>query len=369
MKILALEPYFGGSHKAFLDGWVGASRHEFTVLTLPPHSWKWRMRAGGAIFADKLKQLEDNRFDVIFCSDMLNLAEFKGLLPPNLAAIPTVVYFHENQLTYPFRFESERDYQFVLTNTTTALAADAVWFNSAFHRDEFLYELRKFLKRMPGNELNGAPAAIGTKCSIHPPGIDPLPVKSKRAPGPARILWAARWEHDKNPEDFFAAINILKTKGLDFRISVIGEQFKDIPEVFDSAKTEFADTIDRWGYQEDREDYINALCESDIFVSTANHEFFGISVVEAIAAGAYPLLPERLSYPQIIANIETDRPGEFFYDGTVKQLANKLYDLIKRAQDGKLWADENIGVAAIKKFYWPTLSKTMDDAIESSATN
>ncbi len=364
MKILALEPYFGGSHKAFLDGWVGASRHEFRLLTLPAHSWKWRMRAGAPIFADKFKQLEDNRFDAIFCSDMLNLAEFKGLLPVDLAAIPTVVYFHENQLTYPFRFESERDYQFVLTNTTSALAADAVWFNSEFHRDEFLEELGKFLKRMPGNELNGAPEAIRPKCSIHPPGIEPLDVKSKRAPGPARILWAGRWEHDKNPEDFFAAVKILKAKGVDFRLNVLGEQFKDSPEVFESAKTEFADIIDRWGYQESRKDYIGALLESDIFVSTANHEFFGISVVEAIGAGAYPLLPERLSYPQIIANIKTDNRGEFFYDGTVKQLANKLNDLVKRTQDGKLWADDQLGIDAMKKFYWPMLSKTMDDAIE-----
>ena len=35
MKVLALEPYYGGSHKAFLDGWQKHSRHEFTVLGLP----------------------------------------------------------------------------------------------------------------------------------------------------------------------------------------------------------------------------------------------------------------------------------------------------------------------------------------------
>ena len=35
MRILALEPYYGGSHQAFLDGWTAHSRHAFTVLGLP----------------------------------------------------------------------------------------------------------------------------------------------------------------------------------------------------------------------------------------------------------------------------------------------------------------------------------------------
>ena len=47
--------------------------------------------------------------------------------------------------------------------------------------------------------------------------------------------------------------------------------------------------------------YLKILSEADIIVSTAIHEFFGISVVEAIAAGAYPLLPKRLAYPEVLA--------------------------------------------------------------------
>jgi len=178
-------------------------------------------------------------------------------------------------------------------------------------------------------------------------------------------LWAARWEHDKNPEDFFAAIKILKQKGIEFRLNVVGEQFKDSPDIFNTAKIDLADHIDRWGFQTNRNEYINALTESDVIVSTANHEFFGISVIEAIAAGAYPLLPKRLSYPQIIGNIDIDHPEDFFYDGSVNDLAEKLTHLAKRIQNDTLWQNNpNIGIEGMKKFYWNNITETMDAALK-----
>ncbi len=78
-----------------------------------------------------------------------------------------------------------------------------------------------------------------------------------------RIVWAARWEHDKNPTLFFDALRILKKRNIEFRISVIGEQFRKIPDVFNSARQEFSDYIDRWGYQEERSDYEIALLEAN----------------------------------------------------------------------------------------------------------
>ena len=144
-----MEPYYGGSHKAFIDGLSKASRHSWTVLTLPAHKWKWRMRHSAITFAAQAAHLpqEARDCDLLFCSDMLNLAEFAGLAPAEIARLPKVIYFHENQLTYPVRFENERDCHFAMTNLTSALAADAVWFNSQFHADSFLAALPKFLLR------------------------------------------------------------------------------------------------------------------------------------------------------------------------------------------------------------------------------
>lgn len=370
MHILALEPYYGGSHKAFLDGWSGASRHRWTLLDLPPYKWKWRMRHAAVTFADEVRRRlsQGQRWDALFCSDMLNLAEFRGLTGGRIADLPTVLYFHENQLTYPVRVESERDYQFAMTNMTGALAAGAVWFNSAFHRDSFLAALETFLRRMPDHQPTDAGQRIRQKAHVYPPGIAPLPDRGEREPGPLRIVWAARWEHDKNPEDFFEALRILKRRGAAFRISVVGEQFRQRPAVFAQAREEFADRIDGWGFQERRADYVTTLHRADVFISTAQHEFFGLSAIEATLAGAYPLLPKRLAYPEIFDLVSKPQAEAFFYNGSPQALADKLAESAQSlAQGFSLYEQASDIRQRLQRFEWPALVPLLDDAIEQVA--
>ncbi|MHC4694981.1 MAG: tRNA-queuosine alpha-mannosyltransferase domain-containing protein [Planctomycetota bacterium] len=368
MRILALEPYYGGSHKAFLDGWSAISRHDWSIFKLAPYKWKWRMRHSAITFADQINQYTDKgrEWDLIFCSDMLNLAEFLGLAPEAVQKLPVVVYFHENQLTYPVQFESERDYQFAMTNMTTALAAKSVWFNSAFHRDSFLEALATFLGKMPDCQPTDAVERIRSKTLIYPPGVNAIKRRNDRKAGPLRILWAARWEHDKNPEDFFEALKIIKAAGTDFRINVIGEQFRQEPDVFGWARRYFADQIDRWGYQENRSEYEKALKEADVFVSTANHEFFGISAVEAGLAGVYPILPKRLAYPEIMGLDKEDGIEEFFYDGTVADLSGRLIALAKRVEKGFLLKEDTDRlIKSLERYKWDNLGRVLDRAVEN----
>jgi glycosyltransferase involved in cell wall biosynthesis len=366
MNILTLEPYYGGSHKAFIDGFSKESQHNWSLLSLPAHKWKWRMRHSAITFAAQAGELLEKAEnpEMIFCSDMLNLAEFLALAPDEISKLPNVIYFHENQLTYPVRVEDERDYQFAMTNLTSALAADAVWFNSDFHMNSFLDALLKFLKSMPDFQPLVAVEIIRAKSSVHPPGIADLRSLPERKPGPLRILWAARWEHDKNPELFFEALEILRTKKIQFRLSVIGQSFRDRPEVFAQARSNFADSIDHWGYQKTHADYEQVLQQADVIVSTANHEFFGISVLEAIAAGAFPLVPDRLSYPEILGLAGISDTKQFFYDGSARDLADKLSYLAIRTNEGVLFSADNNLTSLADRFKWHNLAPHYDQALE-----
>ncbi len=220
LRILALEPYYGGSHRAVLDGLVARIDAEWTVLTLPARKWKWRMRGAAMTMSAECRRLASQStgdqpasqtapFDVIFASTFLNLAEFRGMAGPAFSAVPALVYFHENQLVYPNRHTAEWDLQFPLTNITSALSAERCVFNSAWNRDVFVEAIPGFLREFPDHHPVGVAERIRAKSSVIAPPFDPASIDSHPVErGPVtRIVWPHRWEHDKNPDDFFAAVS------------------------------------------------------------------------------------------------------------------------------------------------------------------
>jgi len=189
--------------------------------------------------------------------------------------------------------------------------------------------------------------------------------QARAIPGPASGLHSAtslaEVRNDKDPETFFRAMEILQSQGVEFRISVIGQKFRDVPEVFATAQEKFADRIDRWGYQQSRCEYEAALPEAHVVVSTAIHEFFGISMVEAMSAGARPLLPRRLAYPEILAPLGPTA-AEFLYDGSAEQLAVQLQAVVAGA-DTVPWTAEHIS-RVCEPFDWKRRVEEMDCALK-----
>ncbi len=213
MNILVLEPYYGGSHKAFLAGLIRHLPCTFDLLTLPAHSWKWRMRLAAPHFSGVLAtdpRYKAKTFDRILCSSLLDVAALRGLLPPHLRGIPLLTYFHENQFAYPMQVSEARDVHFGLTNLTTALASDRLAFNSRYNLDSFLAGCRELLAKMPDMSLAGYEEAIRAKATIlhHGldfSGIDACP-EERQTGRPPVLVWNHRWEHDKNPEVFFSTL-------------------------------------------------------------------------------------------------------------------------------------------------------------------
>ncbi len=367
MRILAIEPYYGGSHRAFLDGWAARSRHAFTLLTLPSYFWKWRMRHAAVTLADRANALQDDghRWDAVVCSDMLSLAEFRGLAAPPTANLPSVAYFHENQLTYPARRNDVRDVHFVFTNLTTALSAEAVWWNSAYHRSTFLEALGRWARTVPDYPPSDAVDRIEARSGVHWPGIETAPARDGRKPGPLRILWSARWEHDKQPEVFFAAVQRLARRGIDFRLDVVGESFGSVPDAFVEARDALADHIDQWGYLDAAEDYRHVLARADVVVSTARHEFFGMAVAEAVAAGAFPVVPHDLAYPELLGEMPADLQERIYCPPEPALLARRLADLADRmARQGRLYDHPAQPVQAMARYAWSRAAAEMDNQLE-----
>ncbi len=363
MNILLIESYYTGSHKQWIDGFKKFSKHNVRILYMKGQFWKWRMHGGAVTLAKKFNKMKWKP-DMILCTDMLDLTTFIALTRNKTKNIPIALYFHENQLSYPWSetdrdIHNKRDNHYSFINYVSALAADKVFFNSYFHMKSFLKNLKPFLKNFPDyNEIKTIDN-IHKKSKVLYLGLDLKKFdkyKIQKLQYPI-ILWNHRWEYDKNPDLFFKILSIIKNNKYKFKLVVLGENFSKSPMIFKNAKETFKQEIIHWGYAHSFEVYAKWIWKANILPVTSIQEFFGISIMEAIYCNTYPILPNRLSYPELIP--------QKYQKMILYKDNNDLYKKI-------IWAIENFSKIKLsklkvisKKYDWKFMAPIYDRNISS----
>lgn len=323
MRGLFLSAYAAVSHRHWARGIVEqVPEVTWTLLELPPCHFRWRIRGNPLTWMLREQAALSRSYDVILATSMVDLATLIGLYP-HLAQARKVVYFHENQFAYPLSAHQAPQGEALMVNLYSALAADRVVFNTAYNRDSFIDGARRFLKRMPEN----LPAArtlerLREAADVLPVPLTPCSASSQRRSAGRRIIWNHRWEYDKNPEDFFAALVALAERGVDFDVAVMGQQFRQQPAIFDQARERLSERVACWGPQPETV-YREVLGAADIVVSTTWHEFQGLSIMEAAQQGVVPLVPDRLCFPELYASA-------YRYDGSREGLEATLEQWLTR---------------------------------------
>jgi len=353
-KTFLLSPYDAVSHRLWresLADYLGKAKPELELsqLPLPPRYFSWRSR-GNSLTYSRHSALADTP-DLIIATSMTDLAALRGL-NRRLGPVPAIVYFHENQFAYPdSHVEGRLERQ--ITSIYTALAADRVFFNSAYNRDSFLEGASGLLAKMPDEVPAGVADTIESRSSVLPVALG----EGKRRvnkPGILHIAWNHRWEHDKGPDHLLSLVRGLLASDLDFRFSLFGQQFRDRPPEMEEALVllEASGKLAHAGYVDDREDYLDQLAAHHIVLSTARHEFQGLAVQEAMNCGCLPVVPDALSYPEYV-------PERFRY-----RTPEKVPDMIQSIAAGRLG-----GECSLDDFTWekigPVWLATIDDLLSS----
>ena len=312
MRVFVVSSYHAGSHQAWADGYARSSAFEVVPITMAGRFWKWRMHGGAVTLADATAQAvaEVGQPDILLLTDMVDVATFLGLTRRLLDDVPVVLYMHENQLTYPISPRDQDDLTYGLMNWKSMVAADHVVFNSEFHRKEVFRVLPGVLKNFPDHRHLDRLEGVIAKASVLPVGIDLQRFPNLETSEPPLVLWNQRWEHDKNPEEMIEALATVAAEGLAFDIALCGENFRNEPDEFLAARAGFGTRLRHFGWAEE-DDYTRLVASADVVLSTAFHEFFGIAVLEALACGAYGVLPNRLSYPELVY---PESASEHLYD-------------------------------------------------------
>jgi glycosyltransferase involved in cell wall biosynthesis len=218
---------------------------------------------------------------------------------------------------------------------------------------------------MPEHRPKWVVDAIRSKTDVLYPGCripaqdQPLPkIDRTRAP---LIIWNHRWEFDKNPDDFFDALDAVASQGADFHLALLGESCQTVPKVFMRARKRYGRRILQYGHVASRAAYVDWLKQGAITISTAQQENFGISVVEAVRFGCYPLLPKRLAYPEVIP--ENFHPHVLYQDQ--EDLIARLQCLLSRFEDHHVLRCQL--AEAMGGYAWEAMIDRYDALLESLA--
>jgi glycosyltransferase involved in cell wall biosynthesis len=298
---LLLSAYDADSHRhwrqclcAGLDDW------QWQVLSLPPRHFNWRVRGNPLQwFVAERERLEAD-YDLLLVTSMVDLATLRGLVPA-LASLPSLVYFHENQFAYPPGRGQHGVLEAQMVSIYSAMAADQLLFNSRYNLDSFLAGVAALLKRLPDKLPTSIVDELGAKAQVLPVPVEPASVSALELDSTRlQVVWNHRWEYDKGVGGLLEITESLVAQALPFTLHVVGRQFRERPAEFDRLESCLgeAGALGHWGYLEDRSEYMALLAACDVVVSTALHDFQGLSVLEACAMDCTPLVPDRLVYPE-----------------------------------------------------------------------
>ncbi|MCP5029330.1 MAG: DUF3524 domain-containing protein [Actinomycetia bacterium] len=358
LDVILAESWYGGSHRQWADGLVSASRHRIRLVTHVDLNWRWRMRGGSVTLAEGVRAAvaADGWPDILLVSGLTDVASLVGLIrPPESTRVLT--YLHENQLVYPPGSRG-LDLDMAFTNWRSVVASDEVWFNSDYHRDSFFAALPSLFDRTPDHDHRHLADTVFERSRVMPVGVAVAGlVAADRSPTEAAplVLWNQRWEHDKDPATALDTLIQLAADGVGFRVALAGSGAGAEATRFEQAAVELGERVVVFGALE-RADYLALLTRSDVVISTALHEFFGVAVVEAMAAGAVPVLPRRLSYPELVG-VEFFEASTHPEGGFGARLAEVLADLAgARAATAGLRE-------SMTRFDWSVVGTDYDDAL------
>ncbi len=341
-NIWLLSAYRSDSHAAWAD-WLQQTFSEVNwhILELPGRHFRWRIRGNPLSW---LYCLPETRPDLILATSMVDLATLKGL-HPRIAKVPCIYYFHENQFAYPVSEQQHRSVDPQMVQLYAALSADRLLFNSRYNRDSFLQGVSGLLQRLPDEVPPGVTTALQEKSAILPVPIEPVHAAEKN---PQLILWNHRWEYDKAPQVFADALLTLKQSGADFRLALLGERPPKTPHALKLIEDQLASHIVVNGKMP-RTEYEHYLSQASIVVSTAIHEFQGLAILEAVSAGAVPVVPDALCY------VEQYESRYRYKMGDSRALSDKLQSLLQ----------QNISPPDVSGWYAEQLRQKWHDYLES----
>jgi tRNA G18 (ribose-2'-O)-methylase SpoU/glycosyltransferase involved in cell wall biosynthesis len=395
-------------------------RHEVELEIISGERWKFRMMVAIAEVEDKILR---NDYDIVVVDGMMDVTVLVALVKSeHLSRTQSapghpdrhgrqhrqvhrcpkfLVYMHENQLTTPFTSQ-DRDYNreknpthwhYGMAHYRSLMVVDGLLFNSHTHLEAFSIALPRVINEQCPRDcvdwhLARCRELLRERCLVLPYGLeldelrdmvlDLFPSSpSGRCEG-CDDHQEGKLEEDKDPATFLDMLQRVRrrlshTKAASscgrpsFRLVVLGDDPSKDRRWVRRIEEEFREELLFCGWCHDRTEYARWLREASIVVSTARHETFGISIVESVyCGGALPLLPNRLSYPELFPpSVAASRGdfGSYLYSSALEDGVVKLCELLDVTTNHPQTHGQAVSRArdAVSRYRWDVMGPVYDD--------
>ncbi len=319
-------------------------------------SKKMDLRGGNPYSMPMLKHIRANKPDILHCHSMERIAMQTKFAARRLK-IPYVITLHGQQ----FLGDDEKFELKLLTNGT---------FNYSWIYDTMLWS-RKYLtassgilcssydqydnmrRRFPNKIVEYFPNGVNhDKFHKDAHGREAFRNKYNISQNADMILCVSRIEHKKNQEIIIDLLKVLRNRGDNAHVVLIGTVTGD----------RYAEKLQRKikmfgleqhvtfikGLSTDSPDLVNAYSAADCFILPSLHEPFGIVCLEAWASG----IPVVASKVGGLKRLITEREnGLFFENNSLNQLLEK-YDLYRKSASLKTRVIESASTEIDTKYSW-----------------
>lgn len=295
-----------------LETVIRCSRHRWTLLKLPPRRMERRLTAAANWFAEQLTRHWSGRVDLLFTSEAMNLANLYRMMPA-LASLPSVVYFHENQLPPPGTSGGALE----LVNLNTATAATEIWFNSLYHLRTFLARASALVDKHSELSSRNPMPQLTAKAHLMRPPVDLGPVQELRGANADRRNRQTIFVETRDADVTLlnASLDRLSQSGTPFRLITVGP----VESLWDRWERRTIGEADEIGH-------VIALFEASIFLSVKPGAPADNLAARALAAGCHTLVPASGCYPELIPEAYH---SACLYESSATDLAARLQQALR----------------------------------------
>lgn len=189
-------------------------------------------------------------------------------------------------------------------------------------------------------------------------GVDIAALSRKTKKKPKRFLYVGRLSKNKRVDLLLETFGELKKKGHDFELRLVGPDWENLSsELHDLAMERgIAKHVVFLGEIPTKQ-LVNEFLSARFFVSASRYEAFGISTIEAMAAGCVPIVSDIASFRHFIS----DGKDGFLVDfSDSKKTAARISEILKQKTN---WSDR--ARKSAQRFSWKKKSREWHNVYQS----